>query len=66
MSAALAWAEAASRARLYLLSEWEADRVEDLFATPLQNAAQAQRLIDAGGTCLVLNDAHKTMAVVAD
>jgi nickel-dependent lactate racemase len=58
------WAEAASRARIYLLSRWPDDRVEELFATPLQNAGQAQRLIEGGGTCVVLEDAHKTMAVV--
>ena len=64
--AARQWAEAANRARIYLLSGWPDERVEELFATPLQNAGQAQRLIDAGGTCLVLEDAHKTVAVVEE
>ena len=66
LAAALQWADAASRARLYVLSGWPDERVEELFATPLANARQAQRLIDAGGACLVLDDAHKTLAVVAE
>ena len=66
MTAALQWADAATRARLYLLSAWPGERVEELFATSLENARQAQRLIDAGGLCLVLDDAHKTMAVLAE
>jgi len=53
------WAGAACRARLFLLSGFEDQTVEDLFATPLQNGAQVQRLLDAGGTCLFLEDAHK-------
>ncbi len=56
---ALRWAEAACRARVSLLSGLEDQTVEDLFATPLQNGGQAQRLLDAGGTCLFLEDAHK-------
>ena len=52
--------------RLYLLSAWPGERVEELFATSLENARQAQRPIDAGGLCLVLDDAHKTMAVLAE
>lgn len=66
MTAALQWADAANRARLYLLSAWPDERVEELFATPLQHVRQAQRLLEAGGTCVVLDDAHKTMAVVAE
>lgn len=65
-TAALQWADAAARARLYLLSAWPGERVEELFATPLENARQAQRLIDAGGLCLVVDDAHKTMAVLVE
>lgn len=66
MAAALQWANAAQQARLYLLSGWPNDRVEELFATPLEQAQQAQRLLDAGGMCLVLDDAHKAMAILAD
>ena len=56
---ALRWAEAACRAHVSLLSGLEDQTVEDLFATPLQNGGQVQRLLDAGGTCLFLEDAHK-------
>ncbi len=60
------WASAASRARLFLLSGFEDQTVEDLFATPLQNAAQVQRLLDSGGSCLFLDDAHKARVVVQE
>ncbi len=66
MTAALQWADAANRARIYLLSGWSDEQVEELYATPLQHARQAQRLIAAGETCVVLDDAHKTMAVLAE
>jgi hypothetical protein len=62
--AALQWLEAARHASLYLLSELSDESAEELFATPLQQARQAQRLLDAGGACLFLEDAHKTLAVI--
>jgi hypothetical protein len=62
--AALQWLEAARHASLYLLSDLPDDTVEEIFATPLQHAKQAQRLLDAAGSCLFLNDAHKSMAVI--
>jgi nickel-dependent lactate racemase len=64
--AALRWARAARHARLALLSGLPADAAEDLFATPLEDAGQVQRLLDAGGTCLFLADAHKARAVLAE
>ena len=60
------WAGAANRAHLFLLSGFDDQTVEDLFATPLQSGAGVQRLLDAGGTCLFLEDAHKARAVVRD
>jgi nickel-dependent lactate racemase len=60
------WAAAAGHARLTVLSGIDAEAVEELSATPLQNAAQTQRLLDAGGTCLFLDDAHKAIAILAD
>jgi nickel-dependent lactate racemase len=60
----LRWAAAARQAHLYLLSELTDEVVEDLFATPLQQAGQVQRLLDAGGSCLFLQDAHKAIVEV--
>ncbi len=59
------WANAAAGARVYLLSGLPGETVEELSATPLENAGQVQRLIDTGGSCLFLGDAHKALAVVA-
>jgi nickel-dependent lactate racemase len=64
MTAALEWASAAQQANLYLLSDLPAATVEELFATPLDNAEQVQRLVSGVGTCLFLPDAHKSLAVV--
>ncbi len=65
MAAALQWANAARRARIYLLSDLGDDVTESLFATPLTAAAQVQRLLDAAPTCLFLDDAHKALAIPA-
>lgn len=62
----LRWAAAAIQARIYLLSGWPDDRVEEFFATPLHDAGEVQRLLDAGGSCLFLPDAHRMLAVVVD
>jgi hypothetical protein len=58
------WAQAAQQARINLLSGWADEIVEEMFATPLENAHQAQRLINAGGSCVFLPDAHKSLVVV--
>jgi hypothetical protein len=57
------WAAAASRARIFLLSRLPAETVEELHAAPLENARQVGRLIDGGGSCIVLRDAHKVNIV---
>jgi nickel-dependent lactate racemase len=62
---AVRWARAAEHARISLLSELPGEEVEELFATPLEHSGQVQRLLDAGGTCLFLPDAHKTTAVLS-
>jgi nickel-dependent lactate racemase len=64
LAPALQWAHAADHARLFVLSGLPAETVEELSATPLADAAQVQRLIDAGGACLFLQDAHKALALV--
>ena len=66
-AAAFQWASAAQRARLYVHSGLPEDAVEELFAVRLEHAGQVQRLLQsAGGSCLIIPDANKTMAVVAD
>jgi hypothetical protein len=62
---AFEWAQAARQATLFLLSRLPADTVEELFAVPLE-ASEVQRLLGAGGSCLVLPDADKMMAFVRD
>jgi nickel-dependent lactate racemase len=66
MAAAFAWASAAERAAIYLLSALSSEVAEELFAIPLDHSGQVQRLLDAAGSCLFLPDAHKTLAVVAN
>jgi nickel-dependent lactate racemase len=58
------WASAAQQANLYLLSKLPSELAEELFTLPLDNADQVQRLVAGQGSCLVLPDAHKTMAVL--
>jgi nickel-dependent lactate racemase len=61
---AFQWANAAEQAQVFLLSNLPADVAEELFVTPLEHAAQAQRLVSGAGSCVFLPDAHKTMAVL--
>ena len=61
---ALLWAHAAAHARLAVLGGWTGEAAEELFATPLADRSGLQRLVAAGGTCLVLEDAQRMMAVV--
>jgi nickel-dependent lactate racemase len=58
------WAHAAQRASLYLWSRLPGDVAEELFTVPLDQPGQVQKLIEGAATCLVLPDAHRTMAVV--
>ena len=60
----LQWAGAAAQAHINLLSGLPDETVEELFATPLHEAREVQRLLDAGGSCLFLSDAHKMLAVI--
>jgi nickel-dependent lactate racemase len=64
MEAGFLWASAARHAHLYLLSGLADETAEELFTTPLEHAGQVERLIRGAGSCLFLEDAHKTMAVV--
>lgn len=58
---AFLWAGAARRARIYLLSGLTEETTEELFAVPLEDASQVQRLLGEGGSCLLLEDAHKVV-----
>src|SRR5262249_55095492 len=62
---ALSWARAAGHARVSLLSRLPGQTVEDLFASPLEEAGQVQRLVGGGGECVVLQDAQRMMAVLS-
>jgi hypothetical protein len=64
MAAAFQWASAAERAQIYLLSGLPEQTAEELFAVPLEDAGQVQRLLSGGGSCLLLEDAHKALAVL--
>jgi nickel-dependent lactate racemase len=59
------WLQAARTARLMVLSGLPPETAEGLFATPLEQGRQVQRLIDAGGDCVVLPDAHKLLVTAA-
>jgi SAM-dependent methyltransferase len=65
LAAGYLWTTAAEQAKLYLLSGLAPDVAEELFAIPLQNAQQAQKLLTPHTTCLLLPDAHRTLAVLA-
>jgi hypothetical protein len=60
----LQWLEAARHASLYLLSDLPGEFVEEMFATPLQQARQVQRLLDAGGSTLILDEADRMLVDV--
>jgi nickel-dependent lactate racemase len=62
-AAVFQWASAARHAKLYLYSRLAGEVVEELFAVPIDAPGQVQRLL-GGGSCLILADSHKTMAVV--
>jgi nickel-dependent lactate racemase len=64
-AAAALWVFAAKRASLFLASGYPDEVAEELFATPIHTPGEAQRLIDTGGTVLLLPDAHKTTVTVA-
>jgi nickel-dependent lactate racemase len=64
LPAGFMWATAATQAKLYLLSGLPAETVEELFAVPLDQPRQVERLLKPDAAVLVLPDAHKTLAVL--
>ena len=63
-AAAVQWAWAAGRAKVYLASEIRPTTVEEMFATPLAGPKEVQALLDAGGRTLIVPDAHKSWVTV--
>jgi len=63
-AAAVEWCWAAERTKLYLVSEIRPTLVEEMFATPMSNPKDVQRLIDAPGRCLIVPDGHKSWVAV--
>ncbi|MBP3957965.1 DUF2088 domain-containing protein [Gemmata sp. G18] len=63
-AAASLWVYAAKSASLFLASGYPDAVAEELFATPIRTQSEAQRLIDTGGTVLLIPDAHKAMITV--
>jgi nickel-dependent lactate racemase len=62
--AAVQWLEAVGRARVFLLSGLSDETAEALFTTPLNHARQVQRLVDPGGSVVILPDAHKLLVEI--
>jgi nickel-dependent lactate racemase len=63
--AAYQWANTAAHAHIYLLSRLPAEVVEELFATPLEDRSQVQRLLRGEGPFLFIPDANKALVEVA-
>ncbi len=64
LTTAFMWATAANQARLYLLSGLTPDVAEELFAIPMQQAEQVQRLLTANAACALLPGADKALAIL--
>ncbi len=62
--AAWQWASVAQQAQLFLLSGLSDETTEELFAVPLHNLREVQRLLSGSTSCLFLGDAHKMMATL--
>lgn len=60
-AAAYLWAFSAKHHSLFLASGYPDETTEELFATPIRTASEAQRLIDGSEKVLLISDAHKTM-----
>jgi len=63
-TAAVQWAWAAGRAKLYVASEIRPTTVEEMFATPLSGPKDVQRLLETPGRVLIIPDAHKSWVTV--
>lgn len=54
------WRQITDEHRVLVGADWPAQLIEDLFATPLEDLIQLQRVVDAGGLLAVLSDAERT------
>jgi hypothetical protein len=63
---AFLWANAAAQGTIYLLSHLSEEETEELFAEPLKDPAEVQRLLGKQRSCLFLPEADKMMALVKD
>jgi nickel-dependent lactate racemase len=61
---AMLWARAAAHAKLSVLGGWSEEAAESLFATALADRSALQRLVEPASSCLVLEDAHRMIAIV--
>lgn len=59
-----AWARAASHARVAILSDLGHAEAEELFASALSGPEQVQRFLARSADCLILEDSHRSLAVV--
>lgn len=66
LQAASQWANAADWARIYLLSRLESDLVEELFAVPLSEVAEVERLMATVEECAVIQTAQSTFAEIVE
>ena len=64
LEAAYLWCSVAEKAKLYFLSRLPIETAEELYATPLERANQAQKLVAAAAKVIVLPDAHQTVATL--
>ncbi len=66
LQAASQWAAAADWARIYLLSKLDADLVEELFAVPLRDVVEVERLLATIEECAVITSAQSTFAEIVE
>lgn len=66
LQAAAQWANAADWARIYLLSQLDAELVEDLFAVALKELAEVERLLTTIDECAVITAAQFTYAEIVE
>lgn len=66
LQAAAQWAAAADWARIYLLSRLDSDLVEELFAVPLRDVSEVERLLATTEDCALITTAQSTFAEIAE